>query len=124
MITYEIVDREYLPESDTWIFWLELKDDVTGETYSLSAPVASEDKADALQFLQDNLNELYEAAKRHGEKAEIFLRVSVRRLLFAMELANLDEFNRIRAWLGKPGITKQQAWEAIKEKLALLENEY
>ena len=124
MIEYEIVDKEYLPEDDAWLFWVELTDTDTGESYSISSVVAAEDKAEALQFLQDNLDDLYTAAKRHGERAQLFLRVSPKRLIYAMELANFDEFNRIRGWLDKPEITKAQAWQAIKDKLAEIEEEW
>lgn len=121
MITYEVVDKEYLPDDDAWLIWLELTDGV--DTYAIDTTIAAENKAEAQAFIESHLDDLWAAAQRHQQKAEIFLRVSPKRLLYAMELANLDEFNRIREWLGKPPITRHQAWQAIKDKLAETEEE-
>jgi len=122
MIEYEVVDKEYLPEDDAWLIWLELTDGV--DRYAIDTTIATEDKAEAQTFIETHLDELWAAAQRHQQRAELFLRVSTKRLTFAMELANFDEFNRIRGWLDKPLITKKQAWQAIKDKLKEIEEEW
>jgi len=72
MIEYEVVDKEYLPEDDAWLFWIELTDTDTGESYSLSSVVASEDKIEALQFLQDNLEDFMQQPRDMGKGHSCF----------------------------------------------------
>jgi hypothetical protein len=116
MIEILLTELTDINGSQHWVVWLQITQN--GECWMLPTTAPGTLAENELQaHFEAQEDELWGVAQEKQYTPDILKRVPSQRLLEAIALTMLDEFNVLRAEQGMPPLAEEEMIEIIKEKL-------